>query len=132
MRLHLLREGNLLVPADYQTNEGLNLGRWISKQRAQYKKDALSPEKVQRLNAIHMIWDVEASQWETGFSHLQSYHQEFQNTQIAQKYVSPDGFPVGSWLSTQMRNFRSGKLQEYRKIRLQSLGILFPEEKKRA
>ncbi|MCX8512566.1 MAG: Helicase associated domain protein, partial [Chthoniobacteraceae bacterium] len=49
------REGHCRVAQQYQ-QDGLNLGRWISKQRS--RRDTLSPEQVQRLDQLGFSWDL--------------------------------------------------------------------------
>jgi predicted GNAT family N-acyltransferase len=49
------REGHCRVAQQYQ-QDGLNLGRWISKQRS--KRDKLSPEQIQRLDKLGFSWDL--------------------------------------------------------------------------
>ena len=57
--------GNLLIPINYETENGIKLGRWISKQRQYYKnKDtykansSFTQERIERLECIGMIWST--------------------------------------------------------------------------
>ena len=56
--------GNLLIPQRFKTTNGIDydenglfLGKWISKQRQNYKKDILSEERIKKLELIGMVWD---------------------------------------------------------------------------
>ena len=55
--------GNLLIPSNYITEDNIQLGSWISKQRALYKQGKLSEEKVGLLEDIGMVWDPFDVQW---------------------------------------------------------------------
>ena len=56
--------GNLLIPQRFKTTNGIDydenglfLGKWISKQRQNYKKDILSEERIKKLELIGTVWD---------------------------------------------------------------------------
>lgn len=53
--------GNLKVPKDYVTDDGLTLGSWIQTQRKVYSgkiAGGLTADKIEKLNLIGMIWNV--------------------------------------------------------------------------
>jgi superfamily II DNA or RNA helicase len=52
-----LREGHARVP-DKWIEEGYNLGAWVGKVRSKAKSGGLSPDQVERLNKIGMLWDA--------------------------------------------------------------------------
>ena len=50
---------NLEVPAGYKTQDGINLGKWIDRQRQAYKGQGqrrITKEQIELLNKIGMIW----------------------------------------------------------------------------
>jgi hypothetical protein len=47
--------GHLNIPTSYKTSDSYDLGNWIYLQRK--NKNSLSPERVQLLDSIEMIWD---------------------------------------------------------------------------
>ncbi len=49
--------GDLLIPFDYEIN-GIKLGHWIYCQRQAYKNGKLSEERIAKLNAIGMVWEL--------------------------------------------------------------------------
>ena len=49
------REGHCLVPVKYR-EDGLQLGRWVSKQRG--NKELISIDRIKRLKALGFIWKV--------------------------------------------------------------------------
>ena len=46
------------VHAHHTTTCDFNLGQWVSKQRAAYRKDKLTPERIQRLGDLGFVWKV--------------------------------------------------------------------------
>lgn len=56
--------GDLLVPANYVTDEGEKLGKWLHRQRAKYNgasyvKGCLSDTEIKLLEKIGMVWRME-------------------------------------------------------------------------
>ena len=52
------RHGDLAVPVNYKTEDGFCLGDWIRRMRESYTAhDArLTPERVENLSALGMVW----------------------------------------------------------------------------
>jgi hypothetical protein len=44
------------VPRSYKTDDGFALGNWVKNQRS--KRDTLSTDRKQRLEAIGFVWDA--------------------------------------------------------------------------
>ena len=56
--------GDLLVPANYVTDEGEKLGKWLHRQRAKYNgasyvKGCLSDTEIKLLEKVGMVWRME-------------------------------------------------------------------------
>ncbi|MDC3080654.1 helicase associated domain-containing protein [Rhodospirillaceae bacterium] len=96
---------------------GINLGRWVSKQRS--KKNQLGLEQIARLDALGFIWDVLTEQWEQGFAALEAYKNEFGNCFVpaTARYA---GIKLGVWVANQRTQ---SQLSEERIIRLDALGF---------
>lgn len=106
--------GHLRVSARYVTPDGVGLGRWITNARQRYAvpetAGGLSPEQVQQLERIGMIWDSARAQWEHHFGWAAAYYDEHGNLDVPVSYMTEDGFPLGKWLS-QIRTAKRGKAQ---------------------
>ena len=48
--------GNLTPSKRYTTPDGFKLGVWLAYQRKKYAEGDLSPERIEKLNAIGMVW----------------------------------------------------------------------------
>ena len=49
-------KGHCNVPYDYPENP--SLGTWLSTQRQSKKKNTLSPERIARLEALGVVWEL--------------------------------------------------------------------------
>jgi hypothetical protein len=49
-------DGHALVPKGYRTADGYTLGTWCNTQRRSKRDGTLSPERLQRLDAVGFIW----------------------------------------------------------------------------
>lgn len=52
---YYLENNHLLIPRKYKIN-GYNLGLWLEARRQDYRDGVLSPEKIQKLEAIGIVW----------------------------------------------------------------------------
>ena len=89
------------APYAYVTPEGYKLGIFLTKCRERYAKGSLSQERIDRLNAINMIWSKsKANEWETCFGLLKKYYEEHGDIKIPGAYKA-DGIWLNKWLNEQ-------------------------------
>ncbi len=120
--------GDLLVPVEYISKDGIRLGRWIANLRNK-KGGALSSSQKQRLDEIGMAWEGAYSKaWERGFAYAKKYFDRYGNLNVAGSYKTEDGFKLGDWLSNQREKFRVDKLESDRKVRLDAIGMVWEKE----
>ena len=117
---------DVLVPADFvTTDDDFKLGIWLSHQRTIKAKGRLSQERVARLNALGMVWDVLADAWELAFSKLVAYKADNGDVLVPQNFVTADDFKLGVWVGTQRKSKAKGKLSQEREDRLNTLGMVW-------
>jgi hypothetical protein len=121
LQAYVQERGDCLVPHEYVTPTGYRLGGWVDKQRQ--RQPGMSKERRAYLDALGFVWDPYASQWEEGFKHLQEYVGKEGDCRVAFDYVSPDGYPLGSWVNTQ--RISEASLSPERKSRLNALGFIW-------
>ena len=126
---YFVENKNLLIPDTYKTSQGVNLGRWISTQRNNYRKKILSKEKITALEKIDMIWDVNEYQWLKMYNLAQEYYNQNGNILIPDKYLTKDGVRLGIWMGHQRRAFREKKLSQERVMLLEKIGIIWDVRK---
>jgi len=109
LKFYVKEFGNANVSQRYVTSD-FNLGTWVSTQRINKLKNLLNQDRIERLEALPgWYWNILAGQQEANFEQLQSYLKQYGNARVPQKYVSPDGFKLGSWVSHQ----RSDKAKNF-------------------
>lgn len=117
--------GNLDIPAQYETSDGLKLGDWLKRIRRGYRRGVLKKETIRRLEAIGITWDVRDCQWEDYFRAAQRYYREHGNLRIAPSYVDPDGNALGTWVQRLRRWYKQGKLSAGQIRRLERMGMVW-------
>lgn len=94
--------GDLHIPVDYVSQDGVALGKWRSNLRREYNAGRLSRERIRALEALGMVWTTRfEQQWETGYSHAQRYYEQNGDLNVSCSYKAEDGYPLGSWLHHQ-------------------------------
>lgn len=87
--------GNLNVVARYVTKTGLNLGAWIARLRILRKNQSqqryLTPERIQALDEIGMVWDVADHLWQQYYGACLTYYHAHGNLNIPAEYITADG-----------------------------------------
>ena len=111
------REGHCRVLKNHWEN-GINLGSWVPYLRS--RKEHLSAEQHERLDAIGFIWDVSSEQWERGFNALEVFRQREGHCKVPAVYLE-NGFKLGSWVSIQRRT--KDELAPQRIERLSAIGF---------
>lgn len=125
------KNGDLKVPSNYVTEEGVRLGTWIARQRslrAGRLKRGTPPdeEQIARLDAIGMVWDKGVDRkWEQGYAAAAAYKAAHGDLNVPGDYRGPDGLVLKSWLQNQRKRYRSGRLEADRKRRLDAIGMLW-------
>ncbi len=130
-RIYQETYGNLLVPKGYETADGLKLGAWIMNQRQSYANFGISkrmtPERIEKLNDIGMVWSTVSYQWEENYAQAAKYYAEHGNLEVPAAYETADGFRLGAWLQQQRatrRGRRQGKtLSREQVARLDAIGM---------
>ena len=117
------REHHCNVPS-HHVEDGSNLGKWLSNQRAEFKKGDLDEERRQRLEDLGVVWNMLEEQWEQSLALLVQYKEKEGHCDVPQRHVE-DGGKLGWWLNTQRRLFEKGDLDEERRQRLEELGVVW-------
>jgi succinate dehydrogenase flavin-adding protein (antitoxin of CptAB toxin-antitoxin module) len=111
--------GHCKVPHRYK-QEGLNLGSWVNNQRT--NKAKLSPEKIERLNAIGFVWNTVLTAWDEGFSKLSQFYEREGHCRVAQTHKE-NGYNLGTFVNNTRR--REDKLSLDQVKRLEDLGFVW-------
>ena len=119
------KNGDLLVPSNFVTDNGVRLGSWIFRQRKLHsgscKGTPLTAEQTARLNSIGMVWEPEDPRL-MSFNHVKGYYKEHGNINISQSTVV-NGVWLGKWIAEQKKRLKSGKHSDKQREYLNKLPL---------
>lgn len=115
--------GDLLVPVRYRDKNDFALGEWIVYNRQRYLGGNLTQNRIERLEAIGMVWSTSNDLWEQNYAAATQYYLEHGNLEVPIKYETPSGFGLGVWLGAQRAAHKAGELPQEQVERLDALGM---------
>ncbi|MBF0359325.1 MAG: helicase associated domain-containing protein, partial [Magnetococcales bacterium] len=124
LKIYKSQKQNCKVPKGWEPNP--ELADWVIKQRREQLSGRLDPEWAERLTALGFVWDLEADNWETGFSALGKFRKIHGHAQVPRSY--PHNPKLSEWAEQQRNNEKKGKLSLERIERLNSLGFIWDLE----
>ena len=104
------RNGHCNVP--HTSKELPALGRWVKRQRYQYKlmqegkkESTMTPERAQVLEQVGFVWDAHGSTWHRRFKELHAFYLMQGHTNV------PSNFPanpqLSTWVKFQRRQYKA-------------------------
>lgn len=137
--------GNLLVPADFMTEDGYGLGRWVRTQRvARQNRDAgteepsaygyspITEEHIKKLDEIGMVWSsVLKEKWLINYKLAEEYYQTNGNLVVPLNYVTvkqnengtTEEVKLGVWITSQRVSYAKGKISTEQIKLLEKIGM---------
>lgn len=133
---YVQQHGNLAVPADYCTPEGIRLGNWVQNQKQAYAgkrgSSGLDREQIQRLSALGMEFKSRENIFEKNYALAEKYYLAHGNLDIPSSYCD-EGIHIGRWIAA-LRSERkkmgsvSQELTSERIKRLDAIGMLWEKD----
>lgn len=118
--------GDLKVPTDYATENGVNLWETLSRIRIRRRTGGRSiyllPEHIAALDKLGMVWDIQNESFERNLQSAENYYRTHGDLAVPVNYVDENGIRLGMWLSN-LRSARRENLPEELKLRLDRLGM---------
>ena len=103
--------GHARVPDAYACNDGFRLGAWVVNKRMKFKQGSLPTEQIEELERLPgWSWEALGDIFPNGLRHLQDFSDKQGHAQVLLRYVSPDGFRLGNWVSHQRVFFKQDTL----------------------
>ena len=125
LQAYRAREGSANVPAGHEEG-GERLGEWLSRQRRMHKAGRMAGERSRRLEAVGVVWDAVAAQWEKNYALLRAFVEREGHANVPRRHEE-DGERLGRWLSRQRKRWQArGMSEEARKAK--SASALSDEE----
>lgn len=124
LREYKEKHGGLDVPADYTTPQGVKLRGWINNQRTKFKKGKLTEYQIACLDSIGFSWTAQKDNWEAMFACAKKYYETYGNLNVSKDYISDIGINLNSWIITQRKTIKLGKLAQEKIERLYTIGFV--------
>jgi hypothetical protein len=117
------REGHSSVPQSH-TEDGADLGVWVSRQRQLKKKEKLDPDRKKRLEAIFFEWVfvLPSAPWDKTLALLQQFKKREGHCNVPQSHKE-DQANLGIWVNDQRQLKKKEKLDPEREKRLEEIGF---------
>ena len=118
------RFGHCLVPAFWRENQAL--ANWVNTQRRRRKAGSLTPERLDRLEALGFCWDASPepdASWNTHFDELAAYRKQSGHCLVPAAW--PENPALAGWVRLQRSCRKKGKLSPERLDRLGRLGFVW-------
>ena len=110
LKAYKKKHGDCLVPNKFKEDNAL--GRWVDKQRQDYRKlkegkaSVMNDEKIRKLEELGFCWSVDEFVWNNRFEELKKYKEEKGNCLVPHNYVG----------NTQLANWVIQQRQELKKL----------------
>ena len=130
--------GHLNIPAKFKTFDGINydengfaLGKWIQNLRkcrngaAVYQYLNLTEDRINSLNSIGMIWNIDEYEWKLKYQLAAEYYHSNGNLEVPAKYKTENGVALGNWINNTRCKYRAGKLEEEKIRSLEKIGMVW-------
>ena len=107
--------GDLLVPVDYKTSDGKKIGRKVHNLRTAYKNNKLTPEQIEQLELIGMVWVVGKTKekqltFDEWYIQLKQYYEEHGDLLIPGSYINSQGNRLGYRINTLRKAYKNNIL----------------------
>ena len=116
------REGHCRVPHSYKTDNGYRLGLWTNYQKMREKKDKMTSDRRQRLEALpgwSWMRPKISTTWQKAFSYLKEFAEQEGHCRVPHSYKTDNDYRLGNWVSKQ-RVAKDKMASDYRQ-RLEAL-----------
>ena len=105
--------GNLDIPAQYVTEDGVGLGSWYRRIRKEYLDGTMPEERMRQLDAIGMQKEsVIRRTWMQNYDAAKRFYKENGHLMVRAGYITEDGVKLGSWITGQRENYKAGRLTD--------------------
>jgi hypothetical protein len=123
--------GTCRVPTRFRTDEGVELGSWVDRQRMSHADGRLSEERVNQLEEIGFVWNANEAAWEENYSRLERFVAIHGHCDVPHSHQEEEGSgaKLYPWVNRQRSSRSAGTLEASREKRLQALGFCWAVKK---
>lgn len=98
-----------------------DLTAWLRAQRR--FRHQLTPQQIDALNAIGMIWDASDLAWQTGYAEAAAFHAEHGHLRVPYRYITPTGHKLWTWVNQRRMDRSRNRLSAERIAALDRIGM---------
>ncbi|MDC3069748.1 Helicase associated domain protein, partial [Prochlorococcus sp. AH-736-D21] len=109
--------GHLNVP-----QRGTPLGTWVSSQRKSKSSGTINNKKVELLESIGFMWNVNDAEWKDTYTKLKKYLDKNENS------YPPSNSPLGIKISSLRKSYKLGRLSNEKVQLLNSLNFIWNQK----
>src|SRR5260370_11313221 len=95
------KHGDLDAPNGHVTHGGVQLGTWLSAQRAARNAGTLGDDRIRLLDEIGMIWDRLDTAWMSAYQALCAFRDQNGHQEVPLEYRALGGLRLPAWQGTQ-------------------------------
>jgi len=114
-----------IVPQKHICDDGFTLGSWCNSRRQDYRTDVLKQSKINELNSIGFIWDVDQHKWNTEYENLKIFKKKYGHTNTTSVYDRENKVRLGKWCGHQRTAKKNKKLSLDRIKKLNQLDFIW-------
>jgi hypothetical protein len=115
----IAREGHARVPHTH-VEDSVGLGRWVTKLRA--RKNRLTRDQINRLNALSFIWDPVEDSFERRLATLEVFAEREGHAMVPLDHIE-GGLKLGVWVNN--LRARSERIEPEQRARLNRIGFVW-------
>lgn len=104
LREYIDTHGNSLVPDTYVDNNGIRLGKWISRARWEYSRGSLSETKYEALRETGFTFGINCA-WGRRYQEAKEYFDANGSLHIPMEYIKKNGGGLSTWIAAQRREY---------------------------
>ena len=119
------QNGDVMVPCNYETLDGFELGKWVRHKREAKSKGKISSHHIKELDDFGFVWDVYDHLWQQGIHKLHDYKSENGDVLVPKNYETLDGFELGKWVRHKREAKSKGKISSHHIKELEDLGFVW-------
>lgn len=110
-KLYYEQNGDCNIPIDYVDANGMELGKWLSHQRENYRRGILDNVKIQQIEKFGVVWNpmIQAEQEKRML--LVKYYDEYGNINMP-KYTEYGGVHIWEWLQGKKKKYIKNELSK--------------------
>ena len=95
------------------------LSKWVCTQRFKYNRNALSSDRIDRLESIGFVWNLRNTYWVEMYKRLLAYKNQFESTCVPESYNTQ----LVNWVQNQRCLYNTNKLSQDRINQLNSISF---------